>query len=292
MGVDGTFMRTDLLTLTFVTLALIGLTPIVQAQPGQKKTATQLVSVEIRADTRQITPGQEFHLAFVFDIEPQWHIYWINPGSSGIPTQIDIKVPEGFEVGQTLFPRPVPFGSSKSPEGLTYGYEERAVLFVPIKAPLRLPSEDLSFKADIAFLVCKGKCFMGNVKRSIIIRATEDPLGLSRGIDPILAAAKKRIPMPLETLEGASLQFRGSTLTVIVPADEATNAMLFPIEMPGVTYADPQFEHRDGLLIMSVSVEVKPQNAQGKPLMLAGVIGLGDDRSDPCYAFELPLSGF
>ena len=56
-------------------------------------------TVELVSDASEIAPGQTFHLGVTFDKEPHWHIYWKNPGASGLAPEFDWDLPAGFEVG-------------------------------------------------------------------------------------------------------------------------------------------------------------------------------------------------
>ena len=257
---------------------------------GRQKSAEDLVAVSIVSDTARIAPGETFHLAIVFEIEPQWHIYWVSPGASGMPTQVDVVAPKGFVVGKPLYTRPQSFGSSEALEGLTYGYEKSAVLFVPITAPVELKDGSASFKADVLFLVCKSLCLMGNVNRSLTLETGPTENQAAARVDPILAQAKDRLPQALEHLEGAKADFDGNLLTVRIPAGDAKTAMLYPIEVPGVTYENPRVVRKGDFFMVTVEVEINPGNALGEEMKLAGVVGLGKDRDDPSYAFELSLS--
>src|SRR5882724_10439096 len=84
--------------------------PKLPAAPGgspQGKGAEQLVHVKMLPLTQRVSAGETFDLAFVFEIEPQWHIYWKNSGSSGSPTEIQVTGPQGFTIGKARYPRPV-----------------------------------------------------------------------------------------------------------------------------------------------------------------------------------------
>lgn len=287
-------MRNALTNAMLGLVVLLGATVDARGQfgptQGRQKSAEDLVAVSIRADTTRIAPGQTFHLAIVFEIEPHWHIYWVSPGASGMPTQVDIVAPEGFVVGEPLYTRPQAFGSSETLEGLTYGYEKNAVLFVPITAPVDLKKGSATFKADILYLVCKGLCLMGNVNRSLTLETDEKENHASVNVDPILARAKNRLPRTLDHLEGANAGFDGKLLTVTIPAGDAKTAMLYPIELPGITYENPKVVRKGEFFIATVEVEINPGNALGEGMKLAGVVGLGKHRDDPSYAFELSLS--
>ncbi len=91
-------------------------------------------------------------------------------------------------------------------------------------------------------------------------------------------------------MEGSKTDFDGKLLTVRIPAGDAKTAMLYPIELPGVTYENPKVVRKGDFFIATVEVEINPGNALGEEMKLAGVVGLGQDRDDPSYAFELLLS--
>ena len=77
-------------------------------EPAELK-ASDLVQVSVRAFPDGVAAGATTHLAVRFDIRKDWHIYWENPGASGMPTELEIDAPKGFIVGQTMFPRPLRF---------------------------------------------------------------------------------------------------------------------------------------------------------------------------------------
>ncbi|MHC4991637.1 MAG: protein-disulfide reductase DsbD domain-containing protein [Planctomycetota bacterium] len=279
------------LFLTLCTVLALGSGPAAaQFEFGQTKSADQLVKVRALAETSVIHPGQTVHLAVSFDIEPGWHIYWINAGSSGLPTQIDVMAPKGFEVGQTLYPRP---GMHRGPEGVSFGYEKRTVLFVPVTAPAELPEGEVSFKLSMTWLVCKRACLMGDAEKTVTLRADSSAAPADAGQGPkdsLLREFKEQLPRSFEKLAGAELDFDGSTLVLSGPAGELAGAQLFPIELPGVTYGAARTTIADGRFEVRVPVTVKPGNSLGKPMALRGVVALGERPEDPCYEFNRPIS--
>ena len=67
-------------------LAIALLSPVLVAagsgtvHANNSPSPSQHVAVSLIAETRNILPGQPFHLALRQQIEPGWHTYWINPG--------------------------------------------------------------------------------------------------------------------------------------------------------------------------------------------------------------------
>lgn len=87
-------------------------------------------------------------LAVRFDLDPDWHIYWVNPGDSGMATDIRTQDPR---VGRAAFPTPMRFLSPGDIE--SFGYADRATILLPFDRT----SDDL-VELDAAWLVCKEVC--------------------------------------------------------------------------------------------------------------------------------------
>src|SRR5205085_2447925 len=113
--------------------------------PAQEARESDAVKVSWVPTVREISPGAAFDLAVRFTIPAGWHIYWKNPGSSGIPTTVTVKAPSGFVVGSLLWPRPHALGEG---EDVVYAYEKEVVLFIPVTAPAEPPAGPARFEAE------------------------------------------------------------------------------------------------------------------------------------------------
>ena len=71
-------------------------------------------------------------IGVLFDLAPGWHLYWRNPGETGLAPRLAFEV-TGHHVGDVSWPAPETF---READGLftTYGYETRVLLFAPIEA--------------------------------------------------------------------------------------------------------------------------------------------------------------
>src|SRR5262245_54169722 len=54
-----------------------------------------------------VTPGGTLPIAIEFEIEKDWHIYWRDGGSTGLPTTVDFKLPPGWRVSPLQYPTPI-----------------------------------------------------------------------------------------------------------------------------------------------------------------------------------------
>lgn len=85
-----------------------------------------LVELSLVADRAALALGEPATLAAVLTIQEGWHVYWKNPGDSGLRTRIEVATSDGLEVGEPRFPGPVSFGADG--DVINYGYAEQ-VLF-------------------------------------------------------------------------------------------------------------------------------------------------------------------
>jgi len=249
------------------------------------RSANDLVDVRISSDALRIGPGESFHLYVEFTIEPDWHIYWKNPGETGAPTVLDVQGPD-FEIGEPIFSRP---HRIEAPDGVTYGYQARAVVAIPVTAPKNTNDGHVRFLVDINYLVCKRMCLMGRPHVEIDIDTSAAPTGHAASLEDLGESLKVSFPKPLKDLEKATADFDGKTLTVIAPTqEEDEKATFFPLEMPGVTFGEMRLVYRDHMVHIMVPVEVKPANGLGKDMRVAGLIAFGEEQTKSCYEFDLP----
>ena len=255
---------------------------------GGDKSGGQLVSVRGAADVDAIVPGQKFLLAFVFKIEPGWHIYWKDSGDSGAPTEIEIAAPAGFVVGKTLFPRPQRF---TEPEGEVYGYEGETVLFVEMTPPMEpAPSGPAMFRAELNWLVCKDVCKVGHAADVVTLPVSNSSARPDHKKDATVERFKNRLPQMLANGQNdAVVELKDGVLRVELPAGGRTAAEFFAVETPGVEYGTPDIKVETDRVVLKVPVEFNVRNANGKSIAVKGLVAIGASPDDPCYEFEFPL---
>ena len=148
-----------------VAILLIGLTWATPAVAATQS-GNDLVKARLVSDVNSVKPGEPFTLGVLLKITPGWHIYWKNPGESGMATSVKWKLPEGFAAGELQFPFPRQFGQSGDVIG--YGYEDEVLLTATITPPKNLDSsKPLSVSADVAWLVCEKVCLPGKAKLTL-----------------------------------------------------------------------------------------------------------------------------
>ena len=158
--------------------------------------------------------GESSGLGVAFTVAPGWHIYWENPGDTGIPTTVDFTLPEGFSVGQILYPGPEMF---TMPGDLSnYGYDGEVALLADLTAPTPLPAAG-EITAKVRWLVCRAEqCVPGKATLTLPLAALPE--------SDQTTAWRAAIPGPLPG--DATLAREGLTTTIILP--HARSGEVFP----------------------------------------------------------------
>lgn len=106
-----------------------------------------------------VAPGQPLTLGLLLTHQPEWHTYWLNPGDSGLPTQLQWTLPAGVDAGEIAWPVPrkIPIGNLAN-----YGYEGQVLLPVPMTVSSQFapaPGQtQASFQLHASWLVCRMEC--------------------------------------------------------------------------------------------------------------------------------------
>ena len=115
---------------------------------------TSHAKIDLLIEKNEVTTNEDFVVGIKFDIEPGWHIYWKNPGDSGLPAEVEWKNNDSIEFKNFLWPSP-----QKTPEDplMTYGYYNEVVLPAIFSVDSEYIESGLSV-FEIDFLICEKIC--------------------------------------------------------------------------------------------------------------------------------------
>ena len=108
-------------------------------------------------------PGRVARVGALFRMDPGWHVYWCNPGESGLPTRVHWQV-DGGELGPLAWPAPQVFRDAELDES-SYGYTDSVLLASDLVA-LPPPGGPRAVRVETDFLACKDQCIPGKVSLS------------------------------------------------------------------------------------------------------------------------------
>jgi thiol:disulfide interchange protein DsbD len=202
----------EITRMTPVLRIVSGLMVLTSAVSASAREDEQIVKAEVLADVSAVKPGATFTVGVLLNIQPGWHVYWTNPGDSGVATKVNVHAPKGFKVGDVRFPVPFKFDQFEGVVG--YGYEERVLLTAEVTAPQDLPSSaSVKIEADVSWLVCKKVCLPGDAKLSLILPVSSDA---GKANERVFKAWSDRFPREKDAAIKEMKWTRGDTVTLAV----------------------------------------------------------------------------
>ncbi|MGJ3242653.1 MAG: protein-disulfide reductase DsbD family protein [Opitutales bacterium] len=188
----GPLLRIGLLLLLGGPALLCGASGPKVPEPSTKGPDEHVVA-QLMTDVTAIAPGQTFEIGILYEMDPHWHIYWKNPGDTGIPTHISWDLPDGFAVGDLRWPTP---GTYLMAGLMNYVYEDSVLLAATVTAPDSLqPGESVTLQADTDWLVCEEVCIPGDASLSLQLPVVETPGSGDPETKPLFDRARDRLPV-------------------------------------------------------------------------------------------------
>lgn len=267
---------------------------------------SRLVKLSIAPDPIVVEAGGTALVAAVLSIEPGWHVYWKNPGDSGVAPTLRWTLPEGLSARVVRWPRPRVFASEHE---TTYGYEREVGLVVAIEAAREAKPGTSSGSLRADWMVCKELCLIGGgtADFKVEVLAAGDPAADAISIragdivlprDPVVRRWFGRLPLATPPGSGLEAVVEGDvasgnlTLRLAGPVGNFDRVVFLPDSTPGTTCGEghPVVGTVDGNRFrLEVPLAVRPADASGERLRVAGVLLLGEQDDDPSFEIEVPI---
>ena len=149
-------MRSKIYIFAIVWLLVVVVSVFFPAHATDRTSAsTQYAKVELITQFDRVSPGQELYLGVRVTLDEDWHIYWKNPGDTGLPTRVDWLLPSKFVVGPMLWPAPSRFNLENF---VNFGYGRTVIFPFQLKVAEDVRSGRHSISADVSWLICKDLC--------------------------------------------------------------------------------------------------------------------------------------
>ncbi|MBS1963112.1 MAG: thioredoxin family protein [Bdellovibrionales bacterium] len=133
---------------------------------------TPHTSVELVSEYEAAAPGTDQWVGVYFKPRDGWHVYWKNPGDSGLPPRGEFSsTPGGSKFGPIEFPTPdrIPYGPL-----VNYGYEGSVLYPAKWSAPADLKvGENVVVAVNLKWLICKEECVPGKATLNLKLPVVE-----------------------------------------------------------------------------------------------------------------------
>ncbi|MGH7739994.1 MAG: protein-disulfide reductase DsbD domain-containing protein [bacterium] len=269
--------------LTLLSL-LLGLAPVLTAQASP--TAHQPhITVKLLSPVSTLQPGQAVTLGVHFKIDQGWHLYWRNPGDSGLAPEFIWHLPKGFHAQSPLWPTPRRLAL---PSLVDYGYKNEVMFLIPIQVPANAHlGAMVTFSLLTRWLVCDEICIPGRVNLQLKLVVKSKKPGPSRNAK-LLTAALKSFPVlwPTDWKTHGVLDSKAFRLTFAVPA-QTKSGVFFPLHSNEIENAASQKSRIAGHHLY-LDLKRSDQLTTGVQT-LEGVIVLKTKKETQGYQVTIPL---
>jgi thiol:disulfide interchange protein DsbD len=215
-------------------LLLLGYASLV-AQPVEAKHAR----VELIAENTGVTAGQKLLLGVHYQLEKDWHLYWINPGDSGQPPVIRWQLPSGFSAGEAQWPRPEKLKSSQSAD---YVYKDDLLLMVPVNVPSGLSSKSatMNMSADAKWLICREICLADHAQLHLALPVSSTPSRDPRNAQ-LFGRTRRLLPRAWPaTWKATATSSKDNFVLSVHIGEPLREAEFFPLEFSQIENGAPQ----------------------------------------------------
>jgi thiol:disulfide interchange protein DsbD len=251
-------------------------------------------------------PGDTIIAGIHLKMDPGWHTYWKNPGSSGAATTIQWQLPPGVSTGAIQWPVPEKYVPQKEDENgkplpgqfdfefTTYVYHDEVVLLVPLTLASDLKPGPLELKAKLDWLECEKLCIPGDaeVAAKLEVGAETTPSADAA----LIESWKNKLPKPADGLSARASWEKpasGDSRPLILEWSAAAKVS----EPDFFQDASDDFEVQHATEILSASPEQirlrkMVKKLQGDwPEKISGVLVQKSGSEQQSYSVTLPVAG-
>lgn len=241
----------------------LGLTPLTAAVllaagvPTAGAASDALVEARLVVDTAAPAPGSQLWAGVHLVMAEGWHVYWHNPGESGLATEVRWEDLGGVEISPTQWPAPAAF---ESPGGISsYGYGGEVVLPARLLVPAEgWPRQPLA--AWVGWLACREKCVLGEARLELELPVTAAVAARGRELieDAVAAtpAPAEAAPFAVRTVTGPDTGDGAGDLVAWLswPAEAPARVEWFPAPGEGLRVTEARAASRGALTRLDARV--------------------------------------
>lgn len=142
--------------------------------------------VRLGGDLHLLPDGPTVVAAIELRVPPGWHLYWSNPGDSGLPPRLTWTLPPGWTAGPVHFPAPRRLVEAGI---ITFVHDERLALVVDL-SPGPAPTAEARLAVRVDALACALACVPVSIDLAATVPAGPPPPGAAARV----AAARAALP--------------------------------------------------------------------------------------------------
>jgi thiol:disulfide interchange protein DsbD len=235
-----------------------------------------------------VKPGGELWAGIRFRPDPHWHVYWRNPGDSGLAPTVKWSLPQAVRAGELRWPCPQRIEVG----GLTsYGYEGEVTLLSPVTVSVQAARGNVVAKAHVDFLACQVECEPGSVEVAADLAVAGEERAAPQDSRLSIEQALSGLPIdPGAVPVSGRIKDGELVLKVSLPPGQSRSVVyFFPYSSRLIDHHAAQVVHDNELSIpLSTVADLSDRGVEGIILADAPILPRSGQLS-AIVRFELPL---
>ena len=214
---------------------LVSLDPVFAREFYQAHTHVRLVSEQ---DT--VLRGGTLWVGFDFIMDDGWHIYWQNPGDSGLSPRIKWNLPLGIKAGDINWPYPKRLNVGPL---TSFGYEHEVLLLVPVTVAGDFQSsKNVNIHARLDWLACQDMCMPGRSELNLSLPLVQNISGVTfNGLKDLFDQNRRNLPQSIDSIiSHATLDGDKWLLDIKTPLTIHEDIVFYPFRDDVIEHAAPQ----------------------------------------------------
>lgn len=230
------------MTLRFLFLSLLALSWSLTGLAASEPQLTDHLRSQLVAAETAAQPGRTLDIGLLFEHDEHWHTYWVNPGDSGLKTEVELTLPEGVSASGIQWPAPQRFLLG---ELVNFGYDGRTLLPMQLTIPADYAASTLPITVSARWLICEHECIPGKADYRFELPVANAAEPDSRWAEDF-AKARARQPQSMDIAANISEHEDNTLQMTLNGADLPENLSdwtLFPIAEELIAYGPlPQWQ--------------------------------------------------
>lgn len=245
-----------------------------------------LVEAKLVVDSFSPQKDSIISIGVLINLKDDWHIYWRNPGDSGLPTDIEFTLPNGIVASEIKFPTPKIFYSE---DIVNYGYDKEVLLIADLKVPQNYSEKEINISAKLTSLICKELCKAFDTTLTLKISLSENYLAEKSIFDPFYRT-RELLPIKDYNIKISAVK-KSNSISLLLDKYFATGIEIKSFNF--YPYQEVIFKNKVNQVnndlgkYLELVLEPEPFRSE-EPKEVSGIILLNDDKSKS-YEINIPI---